>query len=224
MRAVLFDAAGTLIEPREPVGETYARAARAYGGKGGTPARVEDAFRETLRSMPEMLFPGCTLEKTLELERDWWRRVVRSTFERAGVQIVAADLERCFHGLFAHYARPDAWRLAPGAADVLAEIRRRGLLAGIVSNFDRRLLPILQGIGIGDLLDTVVLPFDAQAAKPDPRIFRFALARLGVEPCEALYVGDDAVQDVGGAEAAGIAALDVAEVSSLRDVLRRIGQ
>jgi putative hydrolase of the HAD superfamily len=43
--------------------------------------------------------------------------------------------------------------------------------------------------------------------KPDPRIFRRALERLGAEPSEALHVGDSPEHDLAGARAVGIAAL-----------------
>jgi len=224
MRAVLFDAAGTLIEPRRPVGETYLRAARAHGGEGGDSTSVDEVFRDVLRAMPEMVFSGHAGERACALERDWWRRVVHSTFERARVGIAGAALEHCFDDLFAHYARPDAWRLLPGAAEILAELRARGLRTAVVSNFDRRLPPILDGLGVGALLDAVILPSDAAAAKPDPRIFRFALSRLDVEADDALYVGDDAEQDVAGAESAGIAAFDVTSAPGLGAVLDRIGR
>ena len=61
IRAVLFDAVGTLIELREPVGETYARMARPFGV--ALPAwRVDDAFRRILKRAPPLVFPDA---------RDW---------------------------------------------------------------------------------------------------------------------------------------------------------
>jgi HAD superfamily hydrolase (TIGR01509 family) len=71
------------------------------------------------------------------------------------------------------------------------------------------------------LLDVVVLPSDAGAAKPDPRIFQLALRRIGVSPGEALYVGDDPEEDFAGARAAGLAAMDVTSLDRLEDLLQR---
>jgi putative hydrolase of the HAD superfamily len=61
-----------------------------------------------------------------------------------------------------------------------------------------------------------VLPGEAGAAKPDPAIFAFGLARLGVPAERALYVGDHAAEDLEGARAAGLRALDVASLPDLR--------
>jgi HAD superfamily hydrolase (TIGR01509 family) len=90
----------------------------------------------------------------------------------------------------------------------------------MVSNFDHRLPAVLEALGLAPLLDVVVLPADAGAAKPDPRIFQLALARLGVAAAEALYVGDDAEDDVAGATAAGLRAVDVATVADLAALLQ----
>ena len=47
-------------------------------------------------------------------------------------------------------------------------------------------------------------------AKPDAAIFAQALAALGARAADALHAGDDLAADVGGARAAGIAAVLVA--------------
>jgi putative hydrolase of the HAD superfamily len=92
----------------------------------------------------------------------------------------------------------------------------------VVSNFDRRLLAILDGLGLAELLDVIVLPSDAGAAKPSPLIFRFALERLGVAADRALYVGDDAEHDVEGARRAGLESVDVRKLESLGELAARI--
>ena len=79
IRAVLFDAAGTLIAPREPVGESYARLARDYG-VALSAWRLDDAFRRIFAQAEPMVFPEAAPEEIPALERDWWRRVVRATF------------------------------------------------------------------------------------------------------------------------------------------------
>ena len=76
LRAVLLDAAGTLIHPRESIGETYARAGRAEGAE--IPARrLEDAFRRVFAAAEPMVFPGRPLAEVPDLERAWWHERVR---------------------------------------------------------------------------------------------------------------------------------------------------
>jgi putative hydrolase of the HAD superfamily len=217
LRAALFDAAGTLIGPAEPVGESYARAAAAHGA--AIPAwRLDDAFRRVLRRAPPMAFPGEPPARVAALERGWWRERVRETLRAADQTARVADFDGFFDSLFAHFARPQAWRARPGAGEALVALRGRGLRLAVVSNFDHRLEPILAGLGLAGFFEAVVRPAHAGAAKPAAAIFTFALARLGVAPGEAVYVGDDAEQDVAAARAAGLAAIDVAELATLAEL------
>ncbi len=218
---MLFDAAGTLIETAEPVGESYARLARRSGVD--LPAwRLEDAFRRVLRGAPPMAFPGAAPEALSDLERDWWRRLVRATFLAADGTARFADFEAFFAELFAHFARPQSWRALPGSAEVLAALRGRGLATGVVSNFDQRLPAILEGLGLAALLDCVVLPGEVGVAKPDPAIFARALARLGVRAEAAVFVGDRADEDLAGARAAGLRAIDVGDLATLAELPARL--
>ncbi len=224
LQAVLFDAAGTLIATAESVGETYARAARAHGVD--LPAEgLDDAFRRIHRRAPPMSFPGARPGQLPDLERGWWRDRVREIFRAAdgGVQLSDFDdFDTYFAGLFEHYARPSTWRIRPGASEALAALRRAGLATGVVSNFDQRLIDILEGLDLACLLDVVIVSSRVGAAKPDPRIFQAALQRLGVPARRAAHVGDDPERDLGGARAAGLAAFDVAGLATLAELPARL--
>ncbi len=217
LRAVLLDAAGTLIHPGEPLGETYARHARAQGVDVPA-ARLEEAFRRVLRSAPPMLFPGRPPARVGELERAWWRDRVRETFRAADQMARFTDFEACFEALFAHFARPDAWRSAPGAASALTTLGAEGRRLAVVSNFDQRLPGVLEGLGLARHFDLVWLPAEAGCAKPDPRLFQGACQRLGVAPQQAVSVGDDPEQDLRAARAAGLRAIDVGHLATLAEL------
>ena len=101
----------------------------------------------------------------------------------------------------------------------------------MVSNFDARLNGLLEGLGIRRLLDAVVCSSHAGSAKPDPAIFRAALAELDVPATATLHVGDEPVADVLGARSAGLSAVllcrsgapaavppDVATIASLGEL------
>lgn len=112
-----------------------------------------------------------------------------------------------------------AFRAAPGAAAVLEEVRARGLRTAVVSNWDASLPEVLARVGLGGW-DAVVASAPEGVAKPDPEIFRRALARLGVAPAAALHVGDRWEEDVLGARAAGVRAVHLARgTASLREIL-----
>ncbi len=61
----------------------------------------------------------------------------------------------------------------------------------VVSNFDTRLRDILEGLGVLDLFDAVVVSAEVGAEKPNPVIFEAACEQLGVRPEEAVHIGDD---------------------------------
>lgn len=211
--AVLFDAAGTLIELHEPVGETYARFARAHGVD--LPAwRIDDAFRRIFGQAPPLVFPGASGEQLAEYERAWWREVVRSTFLATDGAARFDDFDLFFDALYLEFSRPGCWRARPGCDAMLVELRRRGLALGVVSNFDRRLHGLLAGLGLAERLDAVVLPSDAGAQKPAAAIFELALERLGAAAAASVFVGDSHVDDVEGARAAGMRAVDVASLAN----------
>jgi len=219
--AVLFDAAGTLLSPSEPVGQTYARLARSFGAVASA-ERIETAFRATFRRMPPMAFPDQLPHRRAALERAWWRDLVAATFSAVGAARSFRDFEGCFNALFEHFADAAAWQLLPGTHQALAALRERGIRTGIVSNFDHRLAAILGGLALTPLLDVVVLPSDAGVAKPHARIFQFALGELRVPPGETIYIGDDIEHDVEGARAAGLNAFDITAVMPLGEIVARL--
>lgn len=219
--AVLFDAAGTLILLREPVGETYARVARRHGVELPA-ARLADAFARVIAAAPPNAHPGTSLGEAAERERDWWRSRVRETFRAADGMARFADFEVLFAELWHHYAGAEGWRPAPGAHECLETLAKRGLRLGVLSNADQRLPGVLRELDLDAYLHAVTLPAEVGAAKPDPAIFAAALAKLGVPPDRALYVGDHAERDVGATRETGLFAFDAVGFPDLRALPRAL--
>ena len=219
--AVLFDAAGTLIELRDPVGETYARVAREHG-VSLPPLRLKDAFRCAFKAAPAMVFPGASIEEIFLLEKAWWRQVVSNTFQTAGPAAKFRDFDEFFENLFDVMGQPQTWREVAGARSLLLKLRSLRWATAIVSNFDRRLPNILQGLGLAQLFDAVVLCSDVGAAKPDAAIFHHALERLQVSPSRAVVVGDDEELDIAAAHAAGLRAIHLGSLAKLDGLLDQL--
>jgi putative hydrolase of the HAD superfamily len=87
---------------------------------------------------------------------------------------------------------------------VLEELRRRGVVLGVCSNWDWDLDRVLDEAGLTPLMDFAVTSARAGVRKPHPLIFERALELAGVGPGEALFVGDSWIADVEGARSAGI--------------------
>jgi len=220
IRALLFDAAGTLLEPIESVAETYARHFREQGWEIGAEA-VREAFPRIFRESGDPDYSGQSCGDLAE--RNWWRELVFRTMIACGVDPAADGVRAndCFERLFAFYERGAAWRVFPEVGGVLAAASREGLRLAVVSNFDRRLHRILAELGLG--FEFVLTSADARARKPDPAIFRLALARLGLRPGEVLHAGDCVAADVTGARAAGIGAFHLDRPrNDLGDFLRQV--
>lgn len=104
--------------------------------------------------------------------------------------------------LYDRHMSPAAWRPYPDAAEVLAELRARGVPVAVVSNIGWDLRPVFAAHGLAELVDAFVLSYEFGRQKPDPAIFLAACEALGVAPQDTLMVGDDREAD-GGAAALG---------------------
>ena len=89
---------------------------------------------------------------------------------------------------------------------VISELKGRGLRVGVCSNFShsQTAFRVLEDASLRWLLDAVVISDAVTWRKPRPEIFHATLASLGVEPEEALHVGDSLAADVGGAHSLGM--------------------
>jgi len=142
----------------------------------------------------------------------WWQGylvdfIAECGVDRASVGLLAAQMARSIPDFGWTHVGPQVW-------DGLRAITGLGVKTGIVSNSDgsvegelRRLGVCWAGDGsdagteVGVVIDSAVVG----VAKPDPRIFAFALDALGVRPGkDVLHVGDSLRYDVMGAIAAGL--------------------
>ncbi|EIE20438.1 HAD-superfamily hydrolase [Coccomyxa subellipsoidea C-169] len=209
LRALLVDAAGTLISPSENVAELYLEYARNYG--------CNLSEREVLANFRRAFNTPWT-RTLLKYEghgRPFWKFVVE--------QSTGCNDPELMEQLYLHYLQPSAWKLAPGALPALAAIRSSGIKLGVVSNFDTRLRPLLTAMGAAEVFDTMVISAEVGAEKPNPLIFEIACQQLGVEPEEAVHIGDDRRNDITGARSAGCHAwLWGFDVKSFEDVGEQI--
>ncbi len=92
----------------------------------------------------------------------------------------------------------------PEAAAALRALADLGIRAAVISNSNGSVRSILTELGLARHLDFVLDSAELGVEKPDPRIFRLALARAGVEPADAVYIGDLYSVDVLGARQVGM--------------------
>ncbi|MBG0816816.1 HAD family phosphatase [Planomonospora sp. ID82291] len=101
--------------------------------------------------------------------------------------------------------------LMPGAADLLAAVRRAGLPAALVTSSSRKIADAcLQSIG-GHHFDQVVTCDDVERTKPDPEPYLTAARLLGADPARCVAL-EDSPNGVTAATAAGCRVVAVPSV------------
>ena len=100
----------------------------------------------------------------------------------------------------------ERWLPYPDATPVLAALHGRGVRVGVLSNIPSGLRPLFEQHGMAPFVDAYVESFRHGRVKPDPELFLIACRELGVEPGEALMVGDSHLAD-GASVLVGVAAL-----------------
>jgi putative hydrolase of the HAD superfamily len=210
--AVLFDLFDTLVHfdpDRLPVVQVNGRTVRSSAGRlhtvlcGHAPSVTVEALYDALRA---------SWQEAERLRAVDHREVTAPQRMGDMLRRLALDPAGCPAGfveslLDAHRAAlSEAAAFPPHYGALLQALRRRYRLA-VVSNFDYTptAVELLRVAGVVDLFDTIVVSDEVGWRKPRPEIFEAALARVGVHPAEALFVGDRADIDVVGAQRMGMA-------------------
>jgi putative hydrolase of the HAD superfamily len=105
------------------------------------------------------------------------------------------------------------WRWPiPSSLEAIGALHTSGMPLGVVSNASGQVEQLLRRSGVCQRGDGPLVPMrvivDSHVvgvAKPDPRIFDFALEHFeGIDRANIGYVGDSVTMDIGGATAAGL--------------------
>ena len=204
IKAVFFDFFNTLANYHPPREQLQAAACRECG------IEVElQALRETLFAADQFYDENIVhvpLSKRSAVEKmALYARYEAKILEGVGVEVseeVALNIMAKYGTLMREAGA--RFVLFDDAEPALAQLKRRGLLLGLISNIDRDLSSTYEELGLSSRLDVLVTSLVVGAAKPDPAIFRAALERAGVHAAEAIHVGDMYHSDVLGARSAGI--------------------
>jgi REG-2-like HAD superfamily hydrolase len=130
-----------------------------------------------------------------------WEELYGYWMELVGLDSRARHLGRRLYEVFGDARK---WRPFDEVLPALRRFKQEGLCLGVVSNWDDRLESILEKLGFGDKLDFVLASAKEGLSKPDQRFFKLALDLAGVEPAQALHVGDHPWADFEGAHQVGI--------------------
>jgi putative hydrolase of the HAD superfamily len=196
IRAVLFDAVGTLIYPSPAVRAVYAAVSRRLGG---TLSEDEAEFRFRAAFAQQEERDAADGNRTDEArERERWRQIVAEVFADQ------PEPEEAFDELWDHFARSEAWACFPDVGPCLTALAERGLTVGVASNFDARLRSVVAGLDPLRTLTVSVISSEVGWRKPAPEFFAAACRLLKLSPAQVLLVGDDWGNDYLGGRQAGV--------------------
>ncbi len=199
LRAVFLDAGGTLLAERLDRAAIYRQAAQEQG-----------------LSLSELVVRQAMHRTHARLDRseDGFFRYTLGWFERFNERLLCSELglERtrlrpAQRWLEEHFSNPGNYAAQPGARELLASLKARGLRVGVISNWSEFLPRLLEGLSLSRGIDFCLVSALARTEKPEPGLFRRALDLAGVGAHEALHAGNDFIQDVQAAQALGILAM-----------------
>ncbi len=204
IRAVGFDIDGTL----------YAEAAlyRKLLLKGLPRVRFLLAFNEVRREIRRLLSSPEYRARGIKGVEAFHRFQAGLVADRLGRDAASVhdDIEAFFYR--AAVEPFSSIRLYPGVAELLSELKARGLRLGALSDFpcDEK----VRLMGLSGYFDVVMTSEETGLVKPDRASFDLFVERLGVPASEILYVGNSERYDVAGSLGAGMRAAKIAKKGS----------
>jgi putative hydrolase of the HAD superfamily len=218
IKAIFFDALGTLFYLTRTVGHHYALAGTEVG-LTLDPRQLDDAFYSAWKKMPHRVAIAGPRDND---DKGWWRELVELVLAQVAPSLSEFDRDNFFEIAYEHFAELGVWELYPEVRGVLKQLRPHFQLA-VVSNFDGRLRFILQHLGISKFFTHIFISSEIGADKPDPEIYRRALKLIDLKPDEVLHVGDDPERDWEAATAAGLSIFRLDRpTNSLRDLVSNL--
>jgi putative hydrolase of the HAD superfamily len=189
-RAVVFDLFGTLIAPW-PLAANDELAAR-FSTESGV---AFEAFKAAWSA-------DRPLRETGPLQASIARVC-------AGLGIASPGLEARMLDHRREWTRTAVGSVKPAALETLAAIRGRGLATALLSDCSSDVADVWKGLPLAPHFDATLFSAQEGTKKPDPRLYLRACARLGIAPHECLFVGDGGSDELPGATAVGMRAVQI---------------
>ncbi|MBI2317978.1 MAG: HAD-IA family hydrolase [Betaproteobacteria bacterium] len=152
-----------------------------------------------------------------ERSREFWSWIYASFLDELGHSDATHVAQELFHA----FTRPDNYELFDDALPALEQLRAAGMRLGVISNWEAWAEQLLCALKIDQFFECAVISGMVGVEKPDPEIFRRAVETAGLEPWQAMHVGDNPVDDFAGAQAAGLTAVLIDRTSAAPAVAGR---
>lgn len=197
MQAIFLDMNRTLIHFKGDPAER-ARQLLAKRGVFIPHEKVSEALQQARATHD----PELAMLVTDDDEREFYRRFARTFLNAGGAPPRDGLLNQVADDL---YNYDDLYEVYPEVPEVLARLREvKDLVLGVVSNWEPSLGRICRHHGLDRYFDFILASSAAGAPKPEPGIFKKAVALAKVPAGSTLHVGDNYRDDVQGARRAGL--------------------
>jgi putative hydrolase of the HAD superfamily len=196
-RAVFFDAGETLLYPHPSFPELLSIVLKQQGFDV-TPEAIRDELHVISGEFSKESAIGWSTSP--ERSRRFWGSLYRLLLEALDIPYT----DEVAAAVYATFTDLSSYRTFPDVEPTLVLLRDSGIVLGLISNFEEWLERLLERVGLTGYFDVRAISGVEGVEKPDPKIFRLALERAGVEPSDAVYVGDNPEFDTEPAEAIGM--------------------
>jgi HAD superfamily hydrolase (TIGR01509 family) len=198
IRAVLFDLSGTLLDEQYLHHGLVHLAAALHERWAIDPTVTRTRFMVAFRAVSQ----ECA-DTPFYLMRNMICRALERLIADSGHASTRNELLH-LEQLFWTAAIPTA-SPTHGAIGTLTRLHDVGIRTGIVSYADSTVFEaLLKQTGLAGSTDVEVCSETARSCKPHPAIFHQALRAVGVDPTEAMFVGDTVATDVVGGNRIGM--------------------
>lgn len=202
-KVIFFDAMGTLFDLKTSVGEIYHQYAHQYGVEIDA-EQIEQAFANSFKSAPPLAFSPNELTLIKQQEFDWWKQLVSATFEQLEVLENFSDFNAFFQEIYSYFGTKEPWYIFPDTVNCLTKCCDRKIELGVISNFDSRLIELLNLLNLDQFFTSITISSVAGFAKPKSNIFQLALNKHNLSSDQAWHIGDSPTEDYAGAKNAGL--------------------
>jgi putative hydrolase of the HAD superfamily len=198
--AVLFDFAGTLFSDRE-LREVHLEQLRFVAREARVDATDDELRAAYVRGMG-VGYRAVATQPAYQ-HRALFGAAFAAMADDLGGEIDEATAREAVDRQYR--ATIDHATLRPDCLATLRALREASVHVQIVSNIDdEQLDPMLDRLGLHEVIDAATSSEQARSCKPDPGIYRAALSKAGTEPAQTWFVGDSLRHDVAGPAAMGM--------------------
>jgi len=203
-RLITFDVTDTLLRFSKPPPIQYKETAEEFGITTLDETRLLSSFKPCFKEHSAK-YPnyGCGSDINWNT---WWTQLVcnvlnASSTDSLDQQKVMSTAKK----LVQLYETPKCYDIFDGGAELVLKIQQTEKCVGVISNFDPRLRFLLRNMGLKNF-NFVLTSYEAKTMKPNQGIFDRALKMSnlrGLEPKQALHIGNQHDVDYMGARNAG---------------------